>query len=318
MTNKNVKIGLIGLGKMGQNHLRNLELIKDAELSFIFDLDYKKTKELAKRFNTVALSDLKSIPDELDAIIICTPTSTHLHYINLLSNKANYFFVEKPLSNDLQSTKKAIEILKRDHKSLQVGFIERYNDAVDTLKNLLLNSNRVINIDFTRTNKISTRIEDVDVVIDLMIHDIDLAIYFNGYPKSINAYGYLNNGVIEYARAIFVHENGVFSNIVASRITEKKIRQINATCEEMYIDANLLSKEVLVNKQTIQQYYENISITSKTETILVKSQENLLTELLDFINLCKGTKVHVPNGKDALLAIKAAEMIQKQITEEFS
>lgn len=148
---------------------------------------------------------------------------------------------------------------------------------------------------------------------DLMIHDIDLALYVNGKANKIEANGYMKNGMIEYARANITHENGAFSNIVASRITEKRIRQISATCDNMYIDCNLLSKQVFVNKQTIEQYLEDVSISSKEETIDVRPQEGLLLELVDFIQLCKGESVSVPNEVDALSAIKVASHIQQQI-----
>ena len=308
-----VNIGIIGLGAMGQNHLRNINLIRNANLVFLYDYDIEKANSLAEKYNSIALEDIAHLPKETDAIIISSPTSTHYSYIKEIAPKIKYIFVEKPLTKDLESSISAMQIFDNYKNRVQIGFIERYNDAVNTLKNLLANTEKVINIDFIRTNKISSRIEDVDVIIDLMIHDIDLAIYLNGYPEKIQSYGYKKNGTIDYARAIFKHSNGVYSNIVASRVTEKKIRQIYATCEDMYIDANLLSKEVLVNKQTVQQYLDNISITSKTESIFVSSQENLLSELLDFMKLCEGEQIIVPNPKDALNAIKAAEEINKQI-----
>jgi len=178
---------------------------------------------------------------------------------------------------------------------------------------VIKNSNHIINIDFSRTNKVSSRITDVDVVIDLMIHDIDLALHINGKPIKIEAHGYIKDDLTEYARAIITHENGAFSNIVASRITEKRIRHISATCDDMYIDCNLLSKEVFVNKQTIEQYLENVSISSKEETIDVRPQEGLLLELMDFVKLCQGANVSVPDENDALLAIEVANEVQNSI-----
>lgn len=152
-------------------------------------------------------------------------------------------------------------------------------------------------MDFTRTNKISSRITDVDVVLDLMIHDIDLALSLNGDIQHVYAYGCYQNDMIEFARAVMTHKNGVFSTITASRITEKRMRQISVTCDNMYVDCNLLSKEVFVNKQSLEQYLENVSIVSKTETIDVKPREALLLELIDFIELCKGIKRILPQHK---------------------
>ena len=126
-----------------------------------------------------------------------------------------------------------------------------------------------------------------------MIHDIDLAVYFNGEIDHIYAHGVINNGMIEYARAVFIHKSGAFSNLVASRITEKRIRQISVTTENEYIDCNLSGKEVFINKQSVEQRMDNVSISSNTETIEVVGKESLLVELMDFINMCKNDARYV-------------------------
>ncbi|PLY10485.1 MAG: gfo/Idh/MocA family oxidoreductase [Arcobacter sp.] len=315
MNNNVVKIGLLGVGKMGQNHLRNLSMIKQVEISFIYDFDKEICNKLAKEYNVKASEDLEDDLQYVDGVIIVTPTFTHYDYIKQISKYVKNIFVEKPLTDTLESTKEIVKLAEENNLNIQVGFIERYNSAVVGLKKVIRNSNHIINIDFSRTNKVSSRITDVDVVIDLMIHDIDLALYINGNAKKVDAHGYINNGMIEYARAIITHENGSFSNIVASRITEKRIRHISATCDDMYIDCDLLRKEVLVNKQSIEQYLDDVSILSKEETITIRPQEGLLLELIDFISLCQDKVVDVPNETDGLFAMEIASKIQQQIME---
>ncbi len=315
MNDNVIRIGLLGVGTMGQNHLRNLAMLKQVEIVFIYDSDVATCQELAKIYNVKVSSDLDNDLQQVDGVVIVTPTFTHADYIKQVCKYVKNIFVEKPLTNALESSLEVVELAKELTLNIQVGFIERYNSAVVALEKVIKNSNHVINIDFSRTNKVSSRITDVDVVTDLMIHDIDLAIYINGNVKKVEAHGYIKDDMIEYARAIITHENGSFSNIVASRITEKRIRQISATCDDMYIDCNLLSKEVFVNKQTIEQYLDNISISSKKETIDVRPQEGLLLELIDFISSCKGKEVPTPNEKDGLNAMNVAVEIQKQIME---
>jgi len=313
MNKKVVKIGLLGVGKMGQNHLRNLAMIKQVEIFFIYDFDKEICSKLAKEFNIKASKDLDNDLQRVDGVIIATPTFTHFDYIKQISKYVKNIFVEKPLSNTLESSREIIKLAEKNKLNIQVGFVERYNSAVVALKKVIKNSNHIINIDFSRTNKVSSRITDVDVVIDLMIHDIDLALNINGKVKNVEAHGYIRNDMIEYARAIIIHENGSFSSIVASRITEKRIRHISATCDDMYIDCDLIRKEVLVNKQTIEQYLDDVSILSKEETITIRPQEALLLELMDFVKLCQGEKVNVPNENDGLLAMELANKIQGQI-----
>lgn len=315
MKNKVVRIGLLGTGMMGQNHLRNLAMMKQVEIAFIYDSNNDTCAKLSTQYAVKVSDNLDKDLQEVDGVIIVTPTFTHADYIKQVSKYVKNIFVEKPLADTLESSKEIVQLAKDLQLNIQVGFIERYNPAVVALKKVVKNSNHIINIDFSRTNKVSNRITDVDVVIDLMIHDIDLALSLNGKPRKVEAHGYRKGEMIEYARAIITHENGTFSNVVASRITEKRIRHISATCDDMYIDCNLLSKEVLVNKQTIEQYLENVSISSKSETVDVSPQEGLLLELMDFVKLCQGESLQIPNQNDGLLAMEVATEIQNQIME---
>lgn len=312
---KVVRIGLLGVGKMGQNHLRNLAMLKQVEIAFIYDFDKNICEQMSKLYHIPVSTNLDDDLQKVDGVVIVTPTFTHADYINKVATYVKNIFVEKPLTDTLESSKEIVQLAKKLNLNIQVGFIERYNSAVVALEKVIKNSNHIINIDFSRTNKVSSRITDVDVIIDLMIHDIDLALSINGKPKKVEAHGYVKDGMAEYARAIITHENGSFSNIVASRITEKRIRHISATCDDMYVDCNLLSKEVFVNKQSIEQYLDNVSISSKSETVDVRPQEGLLLELMDFVKLCQGERLNVPNEEDGLLAMEVASEIQRQIME---
>ncbi|TLD84586.1 Gfo/Idh/MocA family oxidoreductase [Helicobacter sp. MIT 11-5569] len=313
MNNKSIKIGLLGIGRMGQNHLRILSMLKYVEICFIYDIATDAARNIATQYQVPLSNNLDEDLKKVDGVIIVTPTFTHGEYFFKIAPLVKNIFIEKPLAHTLEMTQKIAHYVSQHNISLQVGFIERYSPAVTALKKAIDNSNTIINMDFTRTNKISSRITDVDVVLDLMIHDIDLALSLNGDVKQVYAYGCYQNNMIEFARAIITHKNGVFSTITASRITEKRMRKISATCDNMYIDCNLLSKEVFVNKQSLEQYLENVSIVSKTETIDVKPREALFLELIDFVELCRGNQTDFATAQDALKAMEIACDIQSQI-----
>ncbi|RAX51374.1 oxidoreductase [Helicobacter sp. 16-1353] len=296
---KPIKIALLGIGKMGQNHLRILNMLKDVEIAFIYDTNEESCKKIAQTYNVKMSQDLEAdlaMLSPSDGAIIVTPTFSHFDYISKVSEYVKNIFVEKPLTNTLESAQVVIDLAQKKSLNIQVGFIERYNPAIITLKNILSHSGKIINVDISRTNKASSRITDVDVVIDLMIHDIDLALNINGDVSEIYAQGVVVEGMIEFARAILTHKNGSFSNILASRITEKRIRQISVTTDKEYIDCNLLSKEVFVNKQSVEQRFGNVQIHSNTETIEVRGQEALLSELIDFADICKNEKSKSPES----------------------
>lgn len=316
---KSLKIGLIGIGNMGGNHIRVLSILKSVDCKFIYDLDKDKLESYSKKYLIKASENLEDDLKTIEAIIIASPTHTHFHYITLCSKYVKNIFVEKPLTDSLENTLKIQDLAKKNNLNIQIGFIERFNPAVIELKKVLeLYSKNIINIDFTRANKISSRIKDVDVIMDLMTHDIDLALYLNGHYEKIVSYGYMENKMIVFARATIFHKNGRFSNIVASRVTQKRIRQINVTADNMYINCNLLRKEILINKQDKKSDYADISIISTEETINVPPQEALLGEIIAFIEFAisnKSDNSNIPKISSSKENMEITNTIQKQIMQ---
>jgi len=316
MNEKPVRLGLIGLGRMGHNHLRVLSMLKGVELAFISDADQSLTSRLASVYGVPGTSEVEVPLECVDAVVICTPTSTHADYIRRTSSKVKNIFVEKPLAATLEEAEQVAAFASEAGFNLQVGFIERFNPAVQSLKQVLDKSERVISIDFTRTNKLSARVTDVDVVTDLMIHDIDLALYLNGPAKSVAAHGFAHGKMIDFASALITHANGRFSRIQASRITEKKMRLIEATCVDMFVDCELLRKEIIINRQSEIRQAEGqpYTISAVQEAIEVRPQEALLSELQAFVASCRGQRqAEVPGVQDGLAAMRISDQIQKTV-----
>ena len=209
-----------------------------------------------------------------------------------------------------------VAFAKKTNLNIQVGFIERYNAAVQATKNVLGRAGKVISIDFTRTNKLSARITDVDVIADLMIHDIDLAIYINGPVKTVEAHGMTQGDLIDFASALLTHSNGSFSRIQASRITEKKMRMIQATCSDIFVDCDLLRKEIVVSRQSEIKQVEGdpYTIGALNEYIEVRQQEALLSEHQAFIASCRGEDIPDRPGVQAgYEAMIVCDQIQKAV-----
>jgi predicted dehydrogenase len=310
--NKKIRLGIIGLGKMGKSHLNILSFLNSAEVVFISDLDVKKYKNNKFFFTKNPFTLLK----EVDAVIIATPTFTHFDIIKKLGKKVKNIFVEKPLAKNFSEVKKIINFVKKNKINLRVGFIERFNPAVQSLLKIIKKNQKIISFDFTRTNPLSSRIKDVDVVIDLMVHDVDLAILFNGNVKFVKSYGYKKFGKIFYVTAILQHENGVFSRILTSRITQKKIRLINVVIENKYIECDLLRKELYISKNTKVKDYSKKNFTYKNfgEVIETSHQEALLSELQAFINSCRGlNNKYLANHLHSYEVMRVCEKIQKEI-----
>lgn len=314
-----VKIGIIGLGRMGQNHLRVLSLLAAADLRFIYDLDADNVARLSASSGVPAASDLEAALAEVDAVVIASPTTTHADYIALAAKHVKNIFVEKPITEKLESSVAIAAMAKEQGLNLQVGLIERFNPAVEQMKRLLDRSEQVVSVDFVRTNKISARITDVDVVTDLMIHDIDLALYLNGPVTAVSAHGVAEGPMIDYAAALLTHENGRFSRIQASRITDKKMRSIQATCKDMFVDCELLRKEITLSRQSEveQRPGEPYRISAVEEKIEVVPREALQLELQAFLASCNGEhEPGIPGAEAGVAAMAVCEQILTAILGE--
>jgi predicted dehydrogenase len=311
-----IKVGLIGLGNMGRNHLRVLSMLKGAELAFVADVNPQVAEKAGQTHGIPGVVDPTPLLGSVDAVVICTPTVTHADYIRLASSKVKNIFVEKPLAATYQEAVEIAAFAKQNDLNIQVGFIERFNPAVQSLRTVLARTERVISLDFTRTNKVSSRITDVDVITDLMIHDIDLALYLNGPAKSVAAHGFGHGSMIDFASALITHENGQFSRIQASRITDKKIRQIEGTCVDMFVDCDLLRKEILISRQAEVREGGGLpyAITAIQETVAVAPQEALLSELQAFISMARQPgSIQVPGVAAGVEAMNICAQIQASV-----
>ena len=311
-----LKVGLIGLGNMGRNHLRVLSMLKGFELAFVADANAEVAARAGEAHGIPGVVDPEPLLAGVDAVVICTPTVTHADYIRLAAAHVKNIFVEKPLAATLAEARDIAAFANEKGLNVQVGFIERFNPAVQSLKTVLGRTERVISLDFTRTNKVSARITDVDVVTDLMIHDIDLALYLNGPARSVAAHGFAHGSMIDYASALITHQNGRFSRIQASRVTDKKIRQIEGTCVDMFVDCDLLRKEILIHRQSEMRAGGDLpyAISAIQETVAVAPQEALLTELQAFMASCRQVGGgELPGVGAGVEAMEICAQIQKAV-----
>lgn len=317
---KILKVGVIGVGNMGQNHLRILTVLKSVAVEFIYDENERLAADVSRRFDVFATNDLISSLKSIDAVFICTTATTHYDVVLKVARLVRHIFIEKPMGHTSWEADNIRRCALENDLNIQVGFIERFNPAVIALKKMLSKGEKVLNIDFTRTNRLSERVKDVDVVFDLMIHDIDLALFLNGKAVTVTSYGVVQDGMIVFASANIVHKNGSQSRILASRVTEKKVRAIQITAIDSFINCDLLRKEIIINKQssTIHDTDQPYIITSTEEVVEVKPQEALLIEVQHFVSNALGMEVDVPTASDAVRASQLCQQIKETIAGSVS
>jgi len=280
-----IKISVVGLGQMGVNHLNNLLNIKNINLISIFDKI--KRKDLENTYNSKFSENIKEVINNSDAIIIATPTTTHFKYFLECSKKIKNIFIEKPLVTDIKQFKKILQITKKKKINLKVGYIERYNPTIQLIKKIL-KKNKILNLDFIRTNNRQNKIKDTNIIFDIMTHDIDLALYLSGDVKRIASSGVKKRNKIKFAISTLEHKNKCITRILSNSECAKRIRTLNITTEKNYISANLLTREIIITKKNFRKKNNNLE-----QKIYAPNKNALLEELKDFIKSCKKN----PNNK---------------------
>ena len=280
-----IKISVVGLGQMGVNHLNNLLNIKNINLISIYDKI--KRKDLENKYNSKFSENIKKAINNTDAIIIATPTTTHFKYFLECSKKIKNIFIEKPLVTDIKQFKKILQITKKKKINLKVGYVERYNPTIQLIKKIL-KKNKILNLDFIRTNNRQNKIKDTNIIFDIMTHDIDLALYLSGDVKRITSSGVKKRNKIKFAISTLEHKNKCITRILSNSECAKRIRTLNITTEKNYISANLLTREIIITKKNFSKKNNNLE-----QKIYAPNKNALLEELKDFIKSCKKN----PNNK---------------------
>ncbi len=305
-----IKIAIIGIGHVGYHHLRILSSDPRIKLIAISDIDENKSI-YASNFNTKFYKNFQDLPDNLDAIIISTPTSSHYQIAKFFLNKKIHLFIEKPITNDILHAKELIELADKHNSIIQVGLIEKFNPAFISYKKF----NKIPKFIYTmRTHPFINRCIDVDVVIDLMIHDLDLIINLlnNINISKISAKGFkTKTNTIDSAYAFISFENNCICHIQASRIDKESKRIMHIIQKDGIYSLNFANQNLSIFK-LIKNEHGFVSFSNK---ILKKEKIELLPlELNSFINAIQTKNTNIINSakntfKSLELACKIREII---------
>ena len=242
-----IKAGVLGAGHLGKIHLRLLEASEYYQLVGFYDTDPKNAKALAKEKGFTFFKSAADLIDACDMIDIVTPTLYH-HQMALKAIKAGkHIFIEKPITNSLDEAKEISQIAKENQVLGQVGHVERFNPAFKAVKDFITHP---MFIESHRLAEFNPRGTDVPVVLDLMIHDIDILLSIvKSKVKSVSASGVaVISSTPDIANARIEFENGCVANLTASRISLKKMRKTRFFQKDAYIAVDFLEKSVEVVK----------------------------------------------------------------------
>jgi len=314
-----IKIAVIGVGSMGKNHARVYSEMSNVELIGVVDNDGEVGRNIAGKFDTSFFSDYKDVINNVDAVSIAAPTKFHHGIAMYFLNKGIDVLLEKPITLNLDEADELIEIAGKNNLILQVGHIERFNPAIIELKNFV-NADNIVSIEANRIGPFGARITDAGVVLDLMIHDIDIILsLINDEIESVNAYGKkVKSKHEDFAIALMKFKNGNIANLTASRITQKRERTLKITQRDNYIIADYMNKTIELHKQAKSEYItedKNVKYiySDVVEKPYISQAEPLKLELQSFIDCVKTREKPIVDGKAGRNALDVALRIINKI-----
>ena len=313
-----IRTGVIGVGNMGQHHTRVLSLLKDVELVGISDVNIERGLDTASKYRVRFFENYQDLLPHVDAVCIAVPTLLH-HQVGMHCLEAGvHILVEKPIAASISEAESLVNAAAESNCILQVGHIERFNPAFQELSKVL-KTEELLALEAHRMSPYSQRANDVSVVLDLMIHDIDLLLELAASPVvRLTASGNQSSssGHLDYVTATLGFANGIIATLTASKITHCKIRSISAHCKQSLTEADFLNHEILIHRQTTANYMTDYGQVlyrqdGLIEKVYTSNIEPLHAELEHFIHCVRGGDQPSVGGEQALKALRLASLIEQ-------
>jgi predicted dehydrogenase len=331
MTDKKIRAAVIGAGHMGQHHVRIYSELPQVELVGVVDANAARAGEMAEKFKTKPFTRVEEILDKIDIASIAVPTVYHLQAAEPLIRAGKAVLIEKPLAPNSIEGRKILQLAREHHVTVQVGHTERFNPVVRAMRRLEITPR------FIETHRISPftfRSADIGVVLDMMIHDIDIVLSLVGEtPTDVDAVGVAVLGKFEdIANARLTFSNGCVANLTASRLALKTERKIHVFSDQAYLSLDYQKKSGIVIKkdanadilkiahekkiEDLAQLANNdYSKLVRIEPIMITDEEPLRAELESFIEAVTTGREPEVSAQAGLNAVETAERIVKSISE---
>jgi predicted dehydrogenase len=299
------RIAVIGVGALGKHHARILAGLPEADLVCVVDINEARAREIAAQTGTDWAASASSITRDLDAVVVAVPTESHLQVARPFLERGVAVLVEKPLARDTREAREIVRVAEAAGAVLAVGHTERFNPAVAAVRPLL-DHPRFIEVH--RLGTFPDRSLDIDVVFDLMIHDLDVVLSI--VPSEIESVEAVGVAVLtprpDIANARLKFASGCIANITASRISKDRVRKIRVFQRDAYLSVDYAAQEVerwrLVKTNGARPVIEG----GKLE---VENEEPLKRELVDFLRAAREKRTPGVTGADGLRALELAQRI---------
>ena len=282
------KIGVVGAGKMGEYHIGVLSEMRATDLIGIVDSDQERAKTISERYNVPCYGHYRDIISRVDLVVIAVPTSLHYTIGKEFLNAGVHTLLEKPCTDDLDQARELFDLSEKKNITLHIGHVERFNGAVQELFKIVKNP---IYLECRRMSPFAARIKDDGVVLDVMIHDIDIVLsLIQSDVINVNVIGSsVFSGRDDLINAQIEFKNGCIANIIASRVSQNKVRTLEVTQKDSSILLDYTEQEIFVHRKSSSEHHlSGDSLKYKQESlverIFVHKDNPLKLELKHFID----------------------------------
>ena len=318
-----LKVGVFGVGHLGKYHLNNWLDIPEVQVIGFFDPSNDNAKEVTEKYGIPRFMDEELLIAACDIIDVVTPTHLHFPVCEMAIKMGKHVFVEKPMANTIEEGKAIVNMVKEANVKLQVGHVERFNPAFTSLKNETLNP---LFIEVHRLAQFNPRGTEVSVILDLMIHDIDIILSIvKSDVKNISASGVaVLTDTPDIANVRIEFNNGCVANLTSSRISMKKMRKIRLFQKDAYIGIDFLEKttEIIKLKKPDEEDAFSFDIdthqgkkTISVSTPVIEEGNAILAELTSFVHAIVHDEPTVVSEIDGYLAMEVAHQILDKISK---
>ena len=321
-----LKIGVFGTGHLGKFHLNNWKEIPGTELIGFFDPNNETAEAISEQYQLKRFLNEDDLIDACDAIDVVAPTDAHFNICKKAIRKTKHVFVEKPLANTMQEAEELVKLVKESHIKLQVGHVERFNPAFLAVKDFDLNP---MFIEVHRLAQFNPRGTEVSVILDLMIHDIDIILSIvKSDVKSVSSSGVaVLTDTPDIANVRIEFNNGCVANLTSSRISMKKMRKMRLFQKDGYIGIDFLNKTVEILKlkkdEDINTFNFDLETPKGTRTIAISNPpipevNAIKKELEEFVSSIQNKTPTIVSEIDGYRAMEVAHQILQKINNHIT
>lgn len=321
--NNPIKVAVIGAGMMGKNHLKTYKSLNNFELVGVYDIFPEAAQNAAEMFGIKAFSSLEEVATAVDAVSVVTTSVTHAEVGEFFLNKGIHCLIEKPLAATEEECNRLITAAKNNNVTLLVGHIEQFNPAIEQLHKLLADNSQICSLATNRMSAASGRITDVDVAMDLMIHDAEVVLSLVKSPVTNVSASAVRNAKSpsgkDYITALLEFANGATATMTASRITQSRVRTLSVTTNDNYIDMDFINQSIAVHSQgrmhnvAADSLPENMryGLKGSVENLFIPTAQPLTSELNHFADCILGKATPRITGEQALAALRIIWKVQQ-------